>query len=77
MLTHLATSLPLGSVDALFARGITWLAPRVHAKACNVCSGTYACGTCSCPQGPTCGTIECDLCGTGECYCYCPPAPIC
>lgn len=77
MLTRVATSLPLGSLDVLFARSLTWLAPRLQAKACNVCAGTHPCGSCNCSQGAGCGSLQCDNCGTGECYCYCPPPPLC
>jgi hypothetical protein len=77
MLTRVVTSLPLGSLDVWFARGLGWLGPRVAGRACEVCSGTYSCGTCGCSQGPTCGDLRCDGCGTGVCYCYCPPPPLC
>lgn len=79
MLIRTLASIPLGPVDAWFASGLARLAPRVRAAACVYCEDrNYGCGTCSCPQGPTCGQLQCDGCGTGDiCYCYCPPPPIC
>jgi hypothetical protein len=76
MLTRIVTSLPMGPLDAWFARGLSALAPRITGRACEVCRQTFACGTCQCPQG-FCGSRQCDGCGTGECYCYCPPPPLC
>jgi hypothetical protein len=80
MFTRLVTALPLQSLDALFASGLARLAPLAKGTACVVCQDrNYPCGTCGCIQGPTCGTLYCDGCGTNEqCPgCYCPPSPIC
>lgn len=76
MLTRIATSLPLGSVDALFARGIAWISPKVGARACLAdCSNVHQCGFCSCSPNDPCGPTRpryCDNCGPGD-FCYCSP----
>lgn len=77
-------ALPLGPLDASFARLLTWLAPRVSARACEhdpphfQCEDTTGCGTCDCPQGAGCGQLLCDACPPHSvCECFCPPPPIC
>lgn len=82
MLTRLATALPLQSLDALFASGLARLAPIARGTACAECvDRNFPCGTCACQQGPNCGTVYCDGCGTNPpeiCPgCWCPPPPIC
>lgn len=73
MLVRIATSLPLGSADALFARGIAWLSPIVGGEACQPeCLSTFDCGSCSCPPGSACGPTvsrRCDNCGGAFCFC--------
>jgi hypothetical protein len=77
MLTRFATSLPLGRVDAMFARSLAWLSPRVGGHACVPdCSTQHTCGSCYCAQCSfpcnNAGTRWCDSCGPGDfCRCDC------
>lgn len=77
MLTRLATSVPLGPADALFARALARLSARVTGRACiEGCQDAVPCGSCSCGNGCQ-GDKFCDQCFGGFCDCYCPPPPIC
>lgn len=73
MLTRFASSLPLGPVDVLFARGLSKLAPKVGGVACQAdCAHVWDCGSCGdCPPGSACpySVRVCDLCGNAFCGC--------
>jgi hypothetical protein len=79
MFAKIVMAIPQTQLDALFVRVLRRIAHPVPGRACEWCvTQNYVCGSCACDQGPTCGDLMCDGCGThAVCYCYCPPPPIC
>lgn len=84
MLAAIVQSLPLGTVDTIFARGLSWLCPKINGHACQAgCFSLTQCGTCQCPGTPSWCTVThwCDACNGADCGCdysSCPPpGPLC
>lgn len=78
MLTRIATVLPLAPVDALFARVLVALSPRIKGYACVPdCGAPRINGSCNCGNGCY-GDTYVDDCTGGFCFCgNCAPHPPC